>query len=76
MKTSTNSGSELALQPTILTATVVALGGLLAALFPWPMVALYIVMLPVPLMLLWLARDVPTPEERIAAVDAEHAKHA
>jgi len=76
MKTPTKSRFELALQPTILTAIVVALGGALAVFFPWSMVALYLAILPVPLLLLWLTRDVPTPQERIAAVDAAHVKPA
>lgn len=76
MKTPPKSRLELTLQPTILTAIVLALGGALAAFFPLPMVALYLAVLPLPLSVLWLARDVPTPQERIAAFDAAHAAHA
>ena len=76
MKTSPKSRFELALQPTILTAIVLGLGGALAVFFPMPMVALYLAVLPLPLGVLWLARDVPTPQERIAAFDAAHAMQA
>ena len=59
--------------PPILTAIVVALAGVLALVFSWQMVVLYISMMPVPLTLLWASRTVPSPAERIALVDAQHA---
>jgi hypothetical protein len=65
-----------ALQPTILTAIVLGVGGLFAAFFPWTLVAMYLAVLPLPLLLLWLSRDVATPQARIAAYDAEHTRHA
>lgn len=72
MKTRSAPSSENGL-PTVLTAIAVAIGALFAVAFPWSLVALYASILPVPLLLLWLARDVPSPRDRIAAIDAEHA---
>jgi hypothetical protein len=63
-----------ALQPSILTAFAVVVGIAFAVYFPSTILALYLVVLPVPLILLWLARDVTTPEERIARVDAERRR--
>jgi hypothetical protein len=72
MKITTKSPLELALPPTILTALVLGLGGALSIFFPLPIVALYLAILPLPVMVLWLTRDVATPADRIAAVDAAH----
>jgi hypothetical protein len=69
----TKSPFELALTPAILTAIALGIGGALAGFFPLPVLALYFAVLPLPVMMLWLSRDVPTPEARIAAVDAERA---
>jgi hypothetical protein len=58
--------------PPILTAITVALAGVLAVFFSWQMVVFYLAMLPVPLTLLWVSRCVPSPQEKIAMVDAAH----
>jgi hypothetical protein len=71
MSNPTRSQSVTALLPSILTAFAVVVGIAFAIYFPSTILALYLVVLPVPLILLWLARDVATPQERIAAVDAE-----
>jgi hypothetical protein len=52
-----------------LTAIVLAVAGLLAIAFPWRLVVFYLTMLPVPLVLLWASRGVPSPAKRIAMVD-------
>jgi hypothetical protein len=73
MRTSSKSGCELL--PPILTAFAAALGITLLLVFQWQLVAvLYGSSLPVGLTLLWTSRAAPSPAERIAAVDAEHAE--
>lgn len=59
--------------PPILTALAVVLAGVLALVFQWQLVVLYVAALPVPLTLLWASRCVPSPAEQIAMVDAQHA---
>ena len=57
-------------QATVLTLFFVALGGGFAKFLGMDIAALYLAILPFPLLLLWLSRDVPTLEERIAESDA------
>ena len=63
-----------AIQPAILTALSLALGGVFAIYFAWSYVAMYMAILPVPLLMLWLTSQVEDPAVRIAAADA--AAHA
>ncbi len=74
MKSSSRFAS--AVQPMILTAIVLAVGGVFAAFFPWTIVAMYFAVLPLPLLLLWLSSQVAEPQARIAAYDAEHTHHS
>lgn len=74
MAHSTPSRPVLRLLPVVLTATAFAFAAVLAAFFPLSFVALYLAILPLPLVLLWSGRDVEAPLERIAASDAARAK--
>lgn len=72
MKTTATSRSEQsALLPFLLTVLLAGLASALGAFYPWPLVALCLGASPVALVLLWGTRQVPSPEERIAAVDLE-----
>ena len=64
-------------QQIILTAVAVAVAVALFAAFPWKLITLlYLPSMPLALTLLWLTRDVPSPEERSARADAEHARQS
>lgn len=60
--------------PAILTVTAFGFAAALATFFPWTFVALYVAILPVPLVVLWVGRDVEAPLDRIAQSDAARAK--
>ena len=70
----TASHSPFGLQATILTGLVVALAGVLALAYPWPLVALCLSPMPVVLLLLWAASDVIAPVDRINEADAQAAR--
>jgi hypothetical protein len=74
MKTPISTHPELRLLPAILSVVLVGTGAALGAFFSWPMLALFFGTAPVGLTLLWMTRDVPAPEDRIAAVDLERAR--
>ncbi|MDB4935550.1 MAG: hypothetical protein JWP87_2522 [Labilithrix sp.] len=74
MTTRTTSNLTLAVQPAALTGFALALAAAFAVFFSPADVLLYAAFLPVPLILLWVARDVQAPIDRIEAVDAK--RHA
>jgi len=61
--------SDRLLAPVLLTAFVVALGAVILFAFGTFMTAVYAVTVPVGLFLLWISRDVPTLEERLAELE-------
>lgn len=70
----TKSSFERSLQPIILTASGVLIGLVLGVVVNLTAAILYFVMLALPLFMLWLSRDVPTHEERLAASEGTRAK--
>lgn len=60
---------ELRMLPIILSVVFVGLAAALSGLYSLTMMGFVLCGAPVGLMLLWMTRDVPAPEDRIAAVD-------
>jgi hypothetical protein len=71
-----NGSFERSLQPIVLSVTAIAIGIAIGVAINFVAFVLYAVMLLVPLFFLWLARDTPSHEERVAALDAERAAAA
>jgi hypothetical protein len=77
MNTEISVRPELRTLPIILSVVLVGMGAAVTAFFSLPLLALAFGAAPVGLMLLWMTRDVPAPEDRIAGVDLRaHARPA
>lgn len=74
MATTNKSNDVLSLLPVPLTVCAVIIGATLAIFYGWAAFALFAGFMPFPLILLWSGRDVPSPQERIAGVDAVRAR--
>jgi hypothetical protein len=69
MNTEISVRPELRTLPIILSVVLVGVGAAVCGFFSLPSLALAFGAAPVGLVLLWKTRDVPAPEDRIAAVD-------
>ena len=76
MNTTTTIRSELKVLPFILTVALVAMGAAVSGFYSLSMLGLFLGATPVALFLLWMTRDVPAPEDRIADVDRERARRS
>jgi hypothetical protein len=79
MTKETKAGSEdamLLLLPMACSAVVLGVGAVFALAFRWDLVVFYLSILPFPLFLLWLGRDVPSVDAVIAANDLARKRQA
>lgn len=74
MATTNKSNDVLTLLPVPLTVCAVFIGAALAIFYGWAAFALFAGFMPLPLILVWSGRDVPSPQDRIADVDAVRAR--